>query len=439
MRKILTVFTLMIAGMFAFTACSDDNSPGNQPDGTPLNPTDVPAAVLSAFEEQYPDANNVQWTKKDNYAVATFTKSGDTSGQQSAWFAWDNGTWGMTEYEIPYSLLPDDVRTAFEASEYAASPWRYDREIDVLQRNETETLYVIEVEKNEAGTETEVDLYYTSDGLLVKEIIDAERDKDYHEFLPQAPEGSISDWLSANFPDARIIDTDYEDGGTEIELISNGLKHEILFNASNAWVLTKTEYEDRTLSQVPVDLSAIEAAYPDAWVEEVTRYETAEGDTYYCVEFENRRDDDFKVYIDAQGAEIDRPVSDTGSTGGIPVESDIEAFLADRYPGAVIIEKDYDDGYLEIDFRHDNYIKEAYFNGTNAWVRTTWELRRASELPAAVSSALDAQYAGYRVDDIEAIETADALHYELELENGRNELKVIFAEDGTLVNERRDD
>ena len=129
----------------------------------------------------------------------------------------------------------------------------------------------------------------------------------------------------------------------------------------------------------------------------------------------------------------------TISTGGIPVESDIESFLADRYPGAVIIEKDYDDGYLEIDFRHDNYIKEALFNGANAWVRTTWELRRASELPAAVSSALDAQYAGYRVDDIEAIETADALHYELELENGRNELKVIFAEDGTLVNERRDD
>ena len=72
MRKILTVFTLMIAGVFAFTACSDDNSPGNQPDGTPLNPTDVPAVVLSAFEKQYPDANNVQWTKKDNYAVATF-------------------------------------------------------------------------------------------------------------------------------------------------------------------------------------------------------------------------------------------------------------------------------------------------------------------------------------------------------------------------------
>ena len=88
---------------------------------------------------------------------------------------------------------------------------------------------------------------------------------------------------------------------------------------------------------------------------------------------------------------------------------------------------------------HNHPLSTPIFNGANAWVRTTWELRRASELPAAVSSALDAQYAGYRVDDIEAIETADALHYELELENGRNELKVIFAEDGTLVNERRDD
>ena len=71
-----------------------------------------------------------------------------------------------------------------------------DDEVDVLKRNgDSEILYVIDVEKNEGGKETDVDLYYTAEGVLVKEVIDAEDEKDYQDYLPQTPSGTVESWL----------------------------------------------------------------------------------------------------------------------------------------------------------------------------------------------------------------------------------------------------
>ncbi len=48
-------------------------------------------------------------------------------------------------------------------------------------------LYVIGVEKSENGAETEVDLYFTAAGELVREVVDADPYEDYEEYLPQMP------------------------------------------------------------------------------------------------------------------------------------------------------------------------------------------------------------------------------------------------------------
>ena len=45
-------------------------------------------------------------------------------------------------------MLPEAVRTAFAATEYAAAPWSVD-DVDMLEREGVETVYVIEVEKHE--------------------------------------------------------------------------------------------------------------------------------------------------------------------------------------------------------------------------------------------------------------------------------------------------
>lgn len=116
-----------------------------------------------------------------------------------------------------------------------------------LTRNGGETLYVIEAEQGGQ----EVGLYYAEDGILVREILDAE-DGDYHEYFPQTPSVDIESWVKDNLgADARIVDFDSEDGRIEVEVIAGGLKHEVLFSADSQWLQTTTEYEGRTLELVP--------------------------------------------------------------------------------------------------------------------------------------------------------------------------------------------
>lgn len=41
-------------------------------------------------------------------------------------------------------------------------------------------------------------MYYTAEGVLVKEVIDAEDEKDYQDYLPQTPSGTVESWLKEN-------------------------------------------------------------------------------------------------------------------------------------------------------------------------------------------------------------------------------------------------
>ena len=163
MKGRFTILTLMMA-MFIMLSCDNNDS---FDDGR-LSESQVPKAVLAEFDEKYPDATNVTWAKKYNsYAVASFTTNGQKAAAKdhTAWFEWGTGKWNMTEIEMPYAMIPDAVKTAFEASDYSKSPWVTDDEVDYLQRpGNAEALYVIQVEKKESGVETEMDLYYTADG-----------------------------------------------------------------------------------------------------------------------------------------------------------------------------------------------------------------------------------------------------------------------------------
>jgi len=81
------------------------------------------------------------------------------------------------------------VQAAFRDSEYAG--WRIDV-VDMLEREGVETVYVIEAEGRSGGRETEVDLYYSSDGVLVKKVVDADSDYDYGDYIPARPTGAPS-------------------------------------------------------------------------------------------------------------------------------------------------------------------------------------------------------------------------------------------------------
>ena len=438
MKRILSLCLILLTGSFVLmTSCNDNDDLHSNP-----VPENIPEKVILEFNAKYPNATNVTWSTKDTYAVANFylasTRTGGHEPNNTAWFNMA-GHWNMTETEISYQQLPEAVKTAFEASPYAS--WRMDNEIAKLQRSDNnETLYIIEVSQKEGNVETEVDLYYTEEGILVKEIVNAEADNDYHEYLPQQPEGNIQTWLDQNFPNVRIVDYDCEQNGTEVEIIANGLKHEILFDNQQQWVYTKTEYERRDLTQIPTSILNHLRTSPyytsDNAIDDVEKYTTRDNGTYYCFELKTAYDDDVKVYVNETGI-ISRPQN--GSDGGnsnVPVEDELQNFIDQKYPDAIILEKDYDHGYLEIDILHDGIEKEIKFNGQNQWVRTEWEVR---QLPDAVKNTITAQ--GYTLDDNEFdyVETTDSSWYEVEVRKGRDELKLYISPTGEILRTEYDD
>ncbi len=437
MKKLLSVCIILSAALLGtLTACSDDDK---HTDGYPPGHVEVPEAILAQFQNDYPDAQNVEWEREGDYYAADFSTT--RSASNTAWYG-QGGHRDMVKYEIPFSQLPAPVAAAFAETEYGqdGSGWRADDEVDVLERRDgSETLYVIEAERGES----EVDLYYTADGILVQEILDAAPDKDYGQYLPQSPDGSVQAWLDQRFPGYRLIDVEAEDGGLEVEFIYERRKYEAFFDGSGGqWLYYKTDlhYQGTEIPDVVrATVEASELMQQGAWVDDVEMYVVnADGveTTYFCFELETRFGNDRDLYVRADGVE-ERPELGGGTQGGgVPVGTEVETFIEQRYPGAVILERDYDDGYLEVEIRHDGLEKDVKFNGRNEWVRTEWETRT---LPDTVRQAVEA--AGYRISDheYERVETPDRNWYEVEAVKDRREWELCVADDGTILSERYDD
>ena len=231
-----TILMTLLVSTLALAGCNKDEDNGSREPA-------VSKQAQAALTEKYPNATNVRWTAKDKYVVASFSlpesRAAEAGIDLAAWF--DNGgAWYMTETDIPFTALPEAVQTAFEASEYASAPWRTD-DVDMLEREGVETIYVIEVEKRENGIETEIDLYYSADGVLVKMLTDSAPDYDYGDYIPSTPATGIEEYIRTNYPDARITEIDYEHGMTEVDIIDGRTPRELLFDGSGAWVYTKTE------------------------------------------------------------------------------------------------------------------------------------------------------------------------------------------------------
>ena len=121
-----------------------------------------------------------------------------------------------------------------------------------------------------------------------------------------------------------------------------------------------------------------------------------------------------------------------GQGNGQMVNVEISSFIHQKYPGARIVEYDYDDGLLEVEIFHEYLEKEVYFNGRNQWVYTEWDIR-PNALPQAVKDAIAAsQWATFEIDDMEYVQTPQQEYYLIELESGNREVELRVKADGTI-------
>ena len=167
---------------------------------------------------------------------------------------------------------------------------------------------------------------------------------------------------------------------------------------------------------------------------------------YYCFELERIRsawDDETDVYISADGTFIDRPQNPdiSGGEGGkVPVAEDLLTFIEQKYNGAVVIGKEYDDGLLEIKIKHDGLIKEVKFNGRSEWVETEYDLYSYDALPQAVRATLEADKDFSKMNmEMEVKEKPSDTIYTIEIETARMEVQYVINAAGTLLHKEYDD
>lgn len=212
---------LMAAFPLVIVSCDKEN--GKTQGG--FTPSD---ALLQVFQEDFPQAVDVQWEQYDVYAVASFsmpTKA--TASSRTAWYT-NTATPELVQEQrnMPgLEYLPDAVRAAFNASVYNdPQSWRVD-EVEIHFRHydysgvqtEARRIYKIELDAIAAGR-PDVDLFYEENGTLLNEKLDYDDDdRDGHghwddDDMPISGENSQSyvDFLNQKYPDYRIEELERE-------------------------------------------------------------------------------------------------------------------------------------------------------------------------------------------------------------------------------------
>ena len=150
---------LALFGAVVLTSCDKEDD---------IRISDVPSAVMNSFDANFPNASRAEWEKKSGCIVADFWQDGM---DMSAWYN-PNGEWLMTESDlgVNLSVLPQAVQDAFKSSQYAN--WHVD-DIDKYERPNN-VFYLIEIETK---GESDRDLFFAPDGLLLKDDVDKENNE----------------------------------------------------------------------------------------------------------------------------------------------------------------------------------------------------------------------------------------------------------------------
>lgn len=196
---------------------------------------------------------------------------------------------------MPYSAIPQAVRTSFESSEYAT--WQKDNEVERIERagTEKEVIYIIEVE---SAQDIDMDLHYSADGILIKAVND-DGNGNNESLLPDAPSNmvtAVTELIQKNYPNARIIEIEQEKGMIEVDIIHENQSKEVLLSTNYEWISTSWD-----VYVLPVKVTdAIKASqYSDYVVDDAEYFETPAGN-YYWIELE-QGEKEVKVKINEDG------------------------------------------------------------------------------------------------------------------------------------------
>ena len=259
-------FILLLFAAVALAACNDDEN------------WSVSQQALDAFKIKYPTAQSVQWMRWRGYFVVEFDDTIESLPTDNlAWYD-ANGVWYLTQSDIPFALLPQEVSDAFAASEYSA--WQVE-DVERVDRPELTTIYTLECQ----GAYNDMLLYYDADGLFIKAV----EESFTPIVIPIHFDGVVKSFLNRYYPDADILIAEQYGYDTIVDILDGDTVRELLFNGRGYWIMTKSRIG---LDNIPsaVEQAIASSQYASWQVESVTLVDT-NGGSYYQVKLDGGKNE----------------------------------------------------------------------------------------------------------------------------------------------------
>lgn len=122
-----------------------------------LNMEEVPTELMAKFQQEYPNATDVEWEKEGDAFEVEFDLDGE---EHEVWYSADGNT-PRSERDISEDDLPEAVRSAI-ATNYEG----YKVDSVKMTKEDGTTTYEVELEK---GWTEEKDVVFDADGNVLSE------------------------------------------------------------------------------------------------------------------------------------------------------------------------------------------------------------------------------------------------------------------------------
>lgn len=286
--KLLSLLGIALIAFFAASCSSDDDK----------SSIDVPNAVLTAFNNEYPTVVSPTWEFEDPYYVAEFKYNGN---ETEVWYN-TAGTMLLTVEDLQSSQLPQSIKANIASSKYSA--WTYD-DVNLIQRDGFSSIYRVELD--DPTSEGEVTLYYTVSGVLIKEVPDIDNTPLKPVVIPQ----KIMDQLTQNFPSSTYSIVDFDIDSTtknyEVDLFGGNRAIEVVFDSQQNLLYWEWETSYKDVAPAVQD-AFLAAGYTVAQIDDIYFRETPNADprenvTTYVFELEVN-DKDVVVIFNENGKQL---------------------------------------------------------------------------------------------------------------------------------------
>ena len=261
-------------------------------------------------------------------------------------------------------------------------------------------------------------------------------DNDDNDPVPGYVSAETKAAFDEKYPSAKDVEWETRNDYLVVDFKQDRIEKEAWFDNSGSWYMTET---DIPFEQLPgaVKTAFQQSEYADWKVDDVDMIERRDVETVYVLEVEQGKREVDLYY--AQDGILVKTVLDADHNNGyedfIPSRpsSSVEAFIKEHYPSGRIVDVDRENGRTEVEILDGKFCRELLFDEGGAWLQTKTELHAAA-LPDVVMATIKAsEYADYRIDDVDFIETATGSFYLVELELGEREAMLRINEQGEII------